>query len=342
MSASRLTGCIATLAEACKVTALFERLNDVQGCLLMFHRAAATEDWARLPNREFYLDAAFLERMLDYLLEDGWDVVSMSEAVSRAQEGCSSRFVNLSVDDVYRDSFDTIVPIFRRAGVPVTLFVTTGIPDGTMELWQAGLETILLENKVVLVPDGAGSVALNLQNAKHRRHVFSVLQSKWEQAEPEPVYRQFCALNRYDPETLRLRHAIDWDMLASLSRDPCVEMGAHTQSHPHLASVATPVAISEIAGSRQRLEAKLGVAVHHFAFPFGRAEDCGPREACLARDSDFLSAATTRRGIVPRGRTFDPYTLPRNNLNGAHRKTRQLQLHLSGLSGLADRVLRRV
>ena len=307
----------------------------------MFHRAVASEGWARLPNREFYLDAAFLERMLDYLHEDGWDVVSMSEAVSRAQGGCRSRFVNLSVDDVYRDSFDTIVPIFRRAGAPVTLFVTTGIPDGTMELWQAGLETILLESEVVLVPDGAGSVVLNLQSAKHRRHVFSVLQSKWEQAEPEPVYRKFCALNRYDPAALRLRHAIDWDMLASLSRDPCVEIGAHTQSHPHLASVATPVATAEIAGSRQRLEAKLGIAVNHFAFPFGRAEDCGPREACLARDAGFLSAATTRRGLVSRGRSLDPYTLPRNNLNGAHRNTRQLKFHLSGLSGLTNRLVRR-
>jgi len=342
MDASRLTGCVATLAEACKVTALLERLNGAQGCLLMFHRAVAAENWARLPNREFHLDAAFLTRMLDRLREDGWDIVSMSEAVSRGKEGRGSRFVNVSVDDVYRDSYETIVPVFRQAGVPVTLFVTTGIPDGTMELWEAGLETILLERDTVLLPDGAGSTPLNLRNATHRRQVFSILRSKWEHIGAEPVYHQFCALNGYDPAALRMRHAIDWDMLANLSRDPCAEIGAHTVNHPHLASLTTSRAIEEIAGCRQRLEAKLGITVQHFAFPFGRAGDCGPREARLAQEAGFHSAATTRRGLLPRGRAFDPFTLPRNTINGSHRRTSQMHFHLSGLSGLSSRLLRRV
>ena len=30
------------------------------------------------------------------------------------------------------------MPVFRRHNVPVTLFVTTGIPDATLPLWSAG------------------------------------------------------------------------------------------------------------------------------------------------------------------------------------------------------------
>ena len=73
----------------------------------------------------------------------GWAVVTMDEAVRRLDRPGAARFVNVSIDDVYRDTAETLLPVFRRHGVPVTLFVTTGIPDRTMPMWGAGLETIL-------------------------------------------------------------------------------------------------------------------------------------------------------------------------------------------------------
>ena len=315
-------------------------MNGTCGCLLTFHRAAASAAWADLPNREFYLDAGFLERLLETLRARRWDVVTMEEAVRRTARGDGSRFVNISVDDVYRDTHEIVVPIFQRAGVPVTLFVTTGIPDGTFCLWGAGLETMLAELTMLAVPDGAGSTMLHLHNAAARRSAFAVLQSAWEKTEAEPIYRQLCALNGYDPTELHNRHAISWEMLKFLRHNPCVEIGAHTVRHPHVAALSPSDALSEIAGSRARLQAELGIEVRHFAFPFGRAADCGPRDFALVREAGFVSSATTRKGLLRAGKGFDPFALPRNTLNGAHRRTGQASFHLSGLSGLAGRLLR--
>lgn len=111
----------------------------------MLHRLAPADRWAGLPNRVFHIDAAFLGRLLDPVIGSGWDVVMMDEALARIRAGTGRRFVNVSIDDVHRDTMEVAAPVFRSRGVPVTLFVATSIPDGTMTLWQAGLETILLD-----------------------------------------------------------------------------------------------------------------------------------------------------------------------------------------------------
>ena len=182
---SALSGAGALAVHAVGLTRLAERLNGACGCLLTFHRAAPGDAWAGLPNREFYLDADFLDRLLTYLRTERWDVVTLDEALHRAAAGDRGRFVNISVDDTYRDTFEIVVPAFRRAGVPVTLFVTTGIPDGTLSLWGAGLETILAENVTVAVPSGSEVATLHLTDAAQRRQVFAALHAAWEPTAPE-------------------------------------------------------------------------------------------------------------------------------------------------------------
>ena len=128
------------------------------GCMLTFHRAAPATRWADLPNKGFYLNLDYLDNLLGTLKRDGWEIVTVEELTGRLMRGENgSRLVNFSVDDCYRDTFEHVVPLFRRHGVPVTLFVTTGIPDGSMPLAWAGLE----------FDPGAG-VACDLERRGHR------------------------------------------------------------------------------------------------------------------------------------------------------------------------------
>ena len=159
------------------VTTLASRLLPGHGCLLAFHRVAASDAWTGLPNREFYIDTGFLRRLLDRLTETGWAIVTMEEAVSRLRDGDRSRFVNFSIDDVYRDTVESALPIFRDHGAPVTLYVTTGIPDGTVRLWQAGLETIVHEQNTVTLESGA---VADTGTDANKRELFGRLCAAWE------------------------------------------------------------------------------------------------------------------------------------------------------------------
>ncbi|MTW15427.1 polysaccharide deacetylase family protein [Rhodoplanes serenus] len=308
-----------------------------RGCLFTFHRAAPTEQWEELPNRDFYLDLGFLDRLLGYLTRTGWSVVTIDEALRRSRRGeTGDRFVNFSVDDCYRDTFEAVVPLFRRHGVPVTLFVTTGIPDGTMPMWGAGLEDVLMQRDRVMV-DG---VIHAVPTAAEKRDAFARISADWDRTDPARRYAAFCAENGVDADALHRRHAMSWEMLDAVRDDPLVEIGAHTVTHARIAALAPTDAAAEIAGSRARLRERLGLPVRHFAFPYGRAGDCGPRDFALVREAGYDSAATTRKGLVRRDQ--DPFSLPRNTLVGSHRRLALAEAHLTGLTGIAARVLGRV
>jgi peptidoglycan/xylan/chitin deacetylase (PgdA/CDA1 family) len=314
-----------------------DRMLGPRGCFLTFHRTAPADAWERLPNRDFYVDEDFLDRFLGHVLDQGWDVVTVSEALRRSQDGArSGRFVNFSIDDCYRDTFELLVPVFRRHKVPVTLFVTTGIPDGTLSLWAAGLEDALFLKDHVVIDGGR----IELTSFKQRRTLFAQLAGGWDGPQAADRYTAFCAANGIDIEAMHWKHAISWDMLDVLARDPLVEIGAHTVSHPRISSLSTEEALRELVDARLRLNERLGIDVQHFAFPYGRSADCGPRDFALARQAGFASAATTRKGLVRSGQ--DAFSIPRNTMNGAHRSAAAMELHLTGLSGAAARVMGRV
>ncbi len=324
-----------------RLAGLLSKVADIalgpRGCLLTFHRGAAAARWETLPNREFYVDLDFLDRFLAYLRQNDWAVVTLDEALQRAERGgAAGRYVNFSIDDGYRDTFEQVVPVFRRHGVPVTLFVTTGIPDGTLPLWAAGLEDALMNRDRVLLEDGVSDTT----NAEARRAAFARTASAWNAAGVAGRYAAFCDRNDIDIEAMHWKHAISWDMLKILRDDPLIEIGAHTVSHARIASLDGSSALAELRNGRKRLMARLGIPVYHFAFPYGRAGDCGPRDFALAREAGYRSAATTRKGLVGRGQ--DAYCLPRNTLNGGHRDLALMELHLSGVTGMAARLLRRV
>jgi peptidoglycan/xylan/chitin deacetylase (PgdA/CDA1 family) len=308
-----------------------------RGCLVTFHRAAPAKVWETLPNRDFYLDLDFLDQFLTYLTDRGWDVVTMEETLRRSELAePKGRFINFSVDDCYRDTFEDVVPLFRRHGVPVTLFVTTGIPDGTLPLWAAGLEDVLLHNDSVMTENGA--IDVRTTDAKHA--AFHTAAASWDGPDAADYYAAFCKLNGVDIDAMHWKHAISWQMLEALRDDPLVEIGAHTVSHARISSLSPTAALAEVQGSRDRLIDRLGVTARHFAFPYGRSGDCGPRDFDIVRKAGFATASTTRKGLVRSGQ--EPFELPRNTINGAHRSLATMELHLTGLTGAAARVAGRV
>lgn len=314
-----------------------DRALGPRGCLFTFHRAASSELWEKLPNRNFYIDVAFLDKFLTYLAAQNWDVVTMSEAQRRMSSGeRGNGYVNFSIDDCYRDTYEVIAPLFRKHKVPLTLFVTTGIPDGTLPLWSAGLEETLLDRDRVRV----GDETIVLDSDEARRAAYHRIAASWDGPEAARHYAAFCAANGVDIEAMHWRHAISWEMLDELSRDPLFEIGAHTVTHARISSLEPEAAMVELEQSRSRLNERLGISVEHFAFPYGRAFDCGPRDFALAQRAGFRSASTTRKGLVRRGR--DVFSLPRNTINGGHRSVAAMEMHLMGFTGTAARVLGRV
>jgi peptidoglycan/xylan/chitin deacetylase (PgdA/CDA1 family) len=80
------------------------------------------------------------------------------------------------------------------------------------------------------------------------------------------------------------------------------ELGAHTLTHPDLATLDYEAARHEIEGSKRALEQLGGEGVETFAYPFG---SYGPESLEATRDSGFIAAVATGGG------SWDPYRMTR-------------------------------
>jgi peptidoglycan/xylan/chitin deacetylase (PgdA/CDA1 family) len=98
--------------------------------------------------------------------------------------------------------------------------------------------------------------------------------------------------------------------LTKVTGEGLVEIGAHTVSHPHLASLPSHDAqAAEIYGSREALESMVGRPVRAFAYPYGTARDFGDRAVEIVRRAGFDAACTAIAGSVEPG--DDPFRLRR-------------------------------
>ena len=88
-----------------------------------------------------------------------------------------------------------------------------------------------------------------------------------------------------------------WAELEELAASPLITIGAHTQTHPHLAKHSPARVRDELQGCKAALEGHLHVAVHHLAYPSG---SYNKQVIALARASGYDTAVTVHYGIRER------------------------------------------
>lgn len=96
---------------------------------------------------------------------------------------------------------------------------------------------------------------------------------------------------------------LTWDGLRALA-ERGIGIGSHTSSHAHLRALSDAELSSELAGSRERLEAELGRPCSLLAYPYGEEDE---RVRGAARTAGFTAAFGLPGRVLPP----DRYSLPR-------------------------------
>jgi peptidoglycan/xylan/chitin deacetylase (PgdA/CDA1 family) len=108
-----------------------------------------------------------------------------------------------------------------------------------------------------------------------------------------------------DPEDEGNRPMLTWEQIGEISR--CgIECGAHTHSHPELDVLPIEAVRKEILESKAALEARLGVPVASFAYPYGKY--CR-RVREMVRAVGFTSACAVKHALS--STDDDPFALAR-------------------------------
>lgn len=97
---------------------------------------------------------------------------------------------------------------------------------------------------------------------------------------------------------------LTWDQIRQLVDDG-VTIGAHSQSHAHLAKLSAEQAAAEIERSNARFKAELGFVPKVFAYPYGEASAKTIKAASRAYDAAFgqhsgVISASDNRYFLPR------------------------------------------
>jgi peptidoglycan/xylan/chitin deacetylase (PgdA/CDA1 family) len=116
----------------------------------------------------------------------------------------------------------------------------------------------------------------------------------------------------HDEGELRREPKLSDAQVETLLASGCVELGSHSLTHANFLQLDNEAARRELVDSRQALEARFGVTVKSFAWPFGLYRD---EQVALAEQAGYTSAVTTHEGIES-PRCWRPLQLRRIKISG--------------------------
>jgi peptidoglycan/xylan/chitin deacetylase (PgdA/CDA1 family) len=245
------------------------------------------------------------------------------------------RLFSVTLDDGYRDNAKHAAPIFRKHGVPYTIFVTPGFVERTRTMWWETAEALTRTATSFRFDFGDGVETVRSASIGEKWLAFERLAAFVQRIDEDR------AVAAIDQAALACgidgRQIVDDEIMTEpelkelTSSDPLAQLGAHTLTHPNLARVDSGRLHREMQQSAIRISDYCGRLPTTFAYPYGSPHAVGSREAAAAQDNGYIAAVTTQPGVLCRAVVEKPTLLPRVSLNGYFQKKRYVRALISGL-----------
>jgi peptidoglycan/xylan/chitin deacetylase (PgdA/CDA1 family) len=222
----------------------------------------------------------------------------------------------LTFDDGQLDNFVHARPVLERAAVPGTFFVPVEAVERNAPLWH---DRLAFAARQLLASDRAAALALLAEVGvaadgdaadADALAAWAVRRSKALGEEARLALVERLERAGAGPARPAWDGMMSWEQLRTLAAAGH-EIGSHSWSHPLLPGVGDAQLQREVAGSRERIRAELGVACESFCYPNG---DCDARVVEAVRGAGYRQAVVTAWGPNPRG--ADPLRLTRCELQG--------------------------
>jgi peptidoglycan/xylan/chitin deacetylase (PgdA/CDA1 family) len=222
--------------------------------------------------------------------------------------------VLITFDDGHKNNLEVAFPLLRKYEMPAVLFVVAGALGTANLTWFEDAYWRLMFSPAKSWTLKNGEV-WPLKTAEQRAaacgRFFQICRSLrgLQQDQEVRFLRDQLSIEKVNQKfTERFEFLAD-DHLRFLKNNG-IEIGAHTMSHPILATISGQRSKAEICESKRRLESALRQPVRALAYPFGAPEsDFGSRDEGFAREGGFQFAFAGEGGFVRRD--DDPFRLPR-------------------------------
>jgi len=266
-----------------------------------------------------FLDESSFRSQMNYLRRH-FEVVHLLEAVGRMQEGKMDRPIAvITFDDGFQNNYDVAFPILREAGLPATIFLSTGLVNTSNTVWFCHLNRALASTGKRSL-DWNGS-RFDLSGPHPKKEASVAIQNRLKEfahpqllAELRKIILELgqdphCPIEADSPYRMLSKEAI-----TEMANSELIEFGAHTHTHSILSRLSQKQQRDEIERSVTEIGEMTGRPCQLFAYPNGSAQDydaesiqtlvaCGVRAAVttIVGPNDKMTPAMELRryGIGP-------------------------------------------
>ena len=302
------------------------------GHILMLHRVVPESKSQRIHNhKSLEITPEYLEQLIMFFKKRNYHFCSLNDLDSiTANTNNLKKFVIFTLDDGYVDNYEFAWPVFKKHNIPFTIYVATGLPDGTAILWWYLLEDLIVKIKQLDFNFESKAYKLANESIRQKESNFNLIRSLLTAAmdgnRADRIKEFFEQFEIPVYETTKAM-SLSWSQIAELSNDPLVTIGAHTVNHFPLRVLSDSESRFEIIESGKRIESQIKKSVEHFCYPIG---SYGPREVSILNGSVYKTATTIQMANLMAENLRHPFTLPRIMIN-ALTTEKVLTLQVNGL-----------
>lgn len=209
--------------------------------------------------------------------------------------------VVLTIDDGYRDTLTTALPVLERLGLPATVYVSGAYIGHDRVMPVDDLYWSVTRRRCHVLPDGIVDASSRMLRPDNERRVFELLATRTIDLAPDDRDAELdairAALDPPDPPPSRM---MTWDEVATLAASPRITLAVHPHRHTDLR--AHPGMLDEeLCTTRDAIEAATGCRPLDVSYAYNRqGPDAAARVAALgfrsalgAGASQFVTAGTS-------------------------------------------------
>lgn len=283
--------------------------------VLAYHRVCAIGDEADFPYdpelvsaspEDFAWQMGFVRRHFEPITFR--QLIELGETGGRLPR----RALIVTFDDGHLDNYSVAFPLLKAAGVPATIFLSTGYIGGSGTFWFDRVANLLYRAPAGLLEIAEVGFSADLHDVPSRRAAAESLLRILKQVRDRPRLDAVARLEALVPGAAAACEvgsgAMTWEQVREMQRSG-IEFGSHSVTHPVLSNLDDEDLHRELTESRRTIERETGAECGVFAYPVGSGA-FDPRVVAATRQAGYRLGVSYASGVNMAG-DLDRYAIRR-------------------------------
>lgn len=302
----------------------------------MLHRVVDKKDYTKIGIDGLEISREFLESLIQYFLSNNYEIVSIDNVYDILKGGrpLEKRFVHFTFDDGFRDNYTIVYPVFKKYGIPFTVYINPSIIDGKLPVWWFCLgDVIIVKDYLAFRVEGV-EYEFDLKTRLKKETAFKKIhrlinEQPYEKYLPtiEHIFRQ-CGMDIYKYSK---KIVLTWKQIKEFCRDPLVVVGSHGLHHYQYSQLTQQQVKDEVEYANRLIQERTGQKTEHFAYPYGGRGEVDKREFGILQSFQFKTCLTGRVANVFMEHSQFLHCLPRLIVRQTSNEVDSFRVFLSGM-----------